>query len=186
MGSSQGPLLLEALHSPGLGKVLKVQVLTHATDQQAIDTLLRLAEEYTGHSKNIAAQSQGAVKGAHSQDSLTTAEADLRVRCDLELSEKGHISQMLTDFKTLLERFANSTSFDDLFDSINQIYTDADRDPELKNFFKNADRFIRRCLQEQGYILQDESNEVGPFQHFASLQRDTDLRAGMEPPLRSR
>jgi hypothetical protein len=66
---------------------------------------------------------------------------------------------MLTDLKTLLERFANSTSFDDLFDAINQIYRDADRDPELKNFFRGVNQFIRRCLQEQGYILQDESNE---------------------------
>lgn len=66
---------------------------------------------------------------------------------------------MLTDLKTLLERFANSTSFDDLFDSINQIYRDADRDPELKNWFKSMNRFIRKCLQEQGFILQDSSNE---------------------------
>lgn len=66
---------------------------------------------------------------------------------------------MLTDLKKLLERFANSTSFDDLFDSINQIYRDADRDPELKGFFKDTDRFIRKCLQEQGYVLQDESNQ---------------------------
>lgn len=61
---------------------------------------------------------------------------------------------MLTDLKTLLERFANSTSFDDLFDAINQIYRDADADPELKRFFKESDRFIRKCLQQQGYILQ--------------------------------
>lgn len=66
---------------------------------------------------------------------------------------------MLTDLKTLLERFANGTSFDDLFDSINQIYRDADRDPELKRWFTTMDKYIRRCLQEQGYILQDESNE---------------------------
>lgn len=66
---------------------------------------------------------------------------------------------MLTNLKELLERFANSTSFDDLFDAINQIYRDADRDPELKNWFKDLDKFIRRCLQEQGYIIEDQSNE---------------------------
>ncbi|CAK1361887.1 hypotheticalsprotein [Cercospora beticola] len=119
-------------------KKMIVEIQGHQDYQQAIDTLLRLAEEYTGHTKDVAAQSTGAVKGAHSQDSLTIAEADLR---------------------TLLERFANSTSFDDLFESVNQIYKDADRDPELKNFFRGLNRFIRRCLQEQGYVLQDESNE---------------------------
>lgn len=66
---------------------------------------------------------------------------------------------MLTSIKTLLERFANNTSFDDLFESVNQIYRDADRDPELKGFFRKLDTFIRRCLKEQGYVLQDESNE---------------------------
>jgi hypothetical protein len=66
---------------------------------------------------------------------------------------------MLTNIKTLLERFANSTSFDDLVDSINQIYRDADQDPELKNWFKHLDSYIRRILKEQGYIMDDASTE---------------------------
>ena len=66
---------------------------------------------------------------------------------------------MLTNLKELLERFANSTSFDDLTDSMNQIYRDAERDPELKQWFKDMDRFIRRCLQEQGYIIEEQSNQ---------------------------
>lgn len=49
------------------------------TDQQAIDTLLRLAEQYTGHGKNLAKQTHGAVKGAHDDDSLQRVEADLKV-----------------------------------------------------------------------------------------------------------
>ena len=48
-------------------------------DQQAIETLLNLAEEYTGHSKNISQQAAGTVKGAHTDSNLSTAEADLRV-----------------------------------------------------------------------------------------------------------
>jgi Family of unknown function (DUF5923) len=66
---------------------------------------------------------------------------------------------MLMDLKTLIERFANSTSLDDLFESINQIYRDADQDPELKGWFKKVDTYIRRCLQEQGYIMQDASTD---------------------------
>lgn len=65
----------------------------------------------------------------------------------------------LTKLKTLIERFANSTSTDDLFDSLNQIYRDADRDPELKNWFKSANRLLRKTLQEQGYILQDAATD---------------------------
>jgi hypothetical protein len=64
---------------------------------------------------------------------------------------------MLTDFKTLIERFANGTSTIDLFDSINNIYRDADKDPELKSWFKQMDQYIRKCLEEQGYIMEDRA-----------------------------
>ncbi|QIW95304.1 hypothetical protein AMS68_000822 [Peltaster fructicola] len=119
-------------------KKMVVEIQGHEDYSRAIDTLLRLGEEYTGHAKNVAGQSVDAVQGGREQTSVQRAEADL---------------------KTLLERFANSTSFDDLFDSINQIYQDADRDPELKNWFTDIDRYIRRCLKEQGYILKDSSDE---------------------------
>ena len=66
---------------------------------------------------------------------------------------------MLTSIKTLLERFANSTSADDLIDSINQVYRDADRDPELKGWFKQLDAYVRKCLKEQGFIMQDAATE---------------------------
>ena len=66
---------------------------------------------------------------------------------------------MLNSLKTLLERFANNTSSEDLVDSINTIYRDADADPELKGWFRNLDTFVRKCLQEQGYVLKDTSNE---------------------------
>ena len=68
---------------------------------------------------------------------------------------------MLTPLKALIERFANSTSTDDLWDSFNVIYKDAQRDPELRNWFKSVDAYIRKCLQQTGYIMEDESNDEG-------------------------
>lgn len=119
-------------------KKMVVEIQGHQDYQRAIDTLLRLAEEYTGHTKSVAADSKGTVKGAHEDNSLQSAEANL---------------------KTLLERFANGTSMDDLIDSINQIYRDADQDPELKNYFKELNAYIRKCLKEQGYIMQPRCND---------------------------
>jgi len=58
--------------------------LLFPSDAQAIDTILRLAEEYSSHGKNVANQSTSSVKGAHNQDSLQLAEADLKV-CFLRL-----------------------------------------------------------------------------------------------------
>lgn len=66
---------------------------------------------------------------------------------------------MLTQIKTLLERFANSTSADDLIDSINAVYRDADKDPELKGWFRSIDTYVRKCLNEPGFIMQDAANE---------------------------
>ena len=65
----------------------------------------------------------------------------------------------LTSIKTLLERFANSTSSDDLFDAINAIYRDAEKDPELRQWFKKVDKYIRKSLKESGFIMQDAANE---------------------------
>jgi hypothetical protein len=119
-------------------KKMIAEIQGHKDYQEAIETLLSLAENYGGHATDVAKQSHGAVKGAHDDNSLQSAEANL---------------------KTLIERFANSTSTDDFFDSLNQIYRDADRDPELKNWFKRLDRYVRKCLQEQGYILQDQATD---------------------------
>lgn len=119
-------------------KKMIVEIQSHSDYQQAVETLLSLAEEYGGHTKNMAQQSAGTVKGAHTDTALTSAE---------------------TDLKTLLERFANSTSADDLIDSINQMYRDADRDPELKGWFRQVDAYIRKCLKEQGFIMQDAATE---------------------------
>lgn len=45
--------------------------------------------------------------------------------------------------KVLIERFANYTSTDDFFDSLNAIYRDADQDSQLKGWFKHVNSFIR-------------------------------------------
>ena len=125
-------------------------------DQRAIDTLLRLAETYGGHANDLSGQSRDTVKGAHTDNGLTNAEADLKVIFSLGLLDTYR--PMLTDFKVLIERFANSTSSEDFFDSINQIYRDANQDPELRGWFKHIDTFLRRCLKEQGYVMLDEAN----------------------------
>lgn len=64
----------------------------------------------------------------------------------------------LTNLKTLIERFANFTSTDDFFESLNQLYRDAEQDPELRNWFTDVNKFIRRALREQGYVLQESSD----------------------------
>lgn len=119
-------------------KKMVVECQGHPDYQQAITTLLNLAEEYAGHANTIGNATTGSAKGLHQDSALQTAENDL---------------------KTLIERFANGTSTNDLFDSINAIYRDADRDPELKQWFKSIDAYIRKCLKQQGYIMEDSATD---------------------------
>ncbi|KUI65647.1 hypothetical protein VM1G_00348 [Cytospora mali] len=117
-------------------KKMVIECQQHPDYQEAISTLLDLAEEYGGHANTIAQGGSGTVKEARS--GLAQAEADL---------------------KTLIERFANGTSSDDLWASVNQIYVDAQNDPELRDWFKAMDKYVRRSLTEQGYILEDASTQ---------------------------
>ncbi|KAE8387870.1 hypothetical protein BDV23DRAFT_160112 [Aspergillus alliaceus] len=116
-------------------KKMVIEIQGRADYQKAVETLLSLAEKYGSTTRNFSQQGAGAVQGTRGTDKISKMEKNLRV---------------------LIERFANSTSMDDLFDSLENIYRDADRDPELKGWFKNMDTFIRKSLQEQGYITQDD------------------------------
>lgn len=117
-------------------KKMVLECQQHPEYSKAVQTLLRLAESYGSHGRSLGKDSTGSAKQARS--GLAAAETDLR---------------------TLIERFANGTSTSNLWESIGQIYKDADKDPELKDWFKKMDSFIRRCLLEQGYILDESSNQ---------------------------
>jgi hypothetical protein len=132
-------------------KKMILECQQHPDYMQAVETLLRLAETYGGHGRRVGQDSTGTAQEARS--GLQAAERDLR---------------------TLIERFANGTSTSDLWASINEIYKDADRDEELKGWFKHMDRYIRRCLLEQGYILEDESTHEWDqlYDHGRYLLRD--------------
>ncbi|KAI0448845.1 hypothetical protein F5B21DRAFT_88215 [Xylaria acuta] len=116
-------------------KKMVLECQQHPDYQQAITTLLDLAEQYGRHGRSMTTDGAGAIKQTRS--AFAAAEADL---------------------KTLIERFANGTSSDDLWSSINILYEDADKDPDLRNWFKSMNAYIRKCLQQQGYIMEDDCN----------------------------
>lgn len=96
--------------------------LTNYADQQAVETLLTMAEEYAGHTKNVSKQGGSSARGVLKTNSVQAVQYNLR---------------------TLIERFANHTSLDSFFESLNTIYRDAEKDPELRNWFTNIDNLIR-------------------------------------------
>lgn len=115
-------------------KKMILECQQHSDYTEAVQTILRLAENYGKHGRTYGQGSAGTVNQART--GFAAAEADLR---------------------TLIERFANGTSTSDLWESIGQIYKDAEKDPELKGFFKNLNHYVRRLLLEQGYILDESS-----------------------------
>ncbi|KAI1822523.1 hypothetical protein F4861DRAFT_514264 [Xylaria intraflava] len=117
-------------------KKMVLECQQHPDYQRAVTTLLDLAEQYGRHGKSLTTDGAGTVKQTRS--AFSAAEADL---------------------KTLIERFANGTSSDDLWSSINTLYEDADKDPDLRNWFKSMDTYIRKCLQQSGYIMDEDCNE---------------------------
>ncbi|PYH91495.1 hypothetical protein BO71DRAFT_443170 [Aspergillus ellipticus CBS 707.79] len=116
-------------------KKMVIEIQGHSDYQQAIRTLLSMAEKYGGHTRNLSQQGAGSLQGFRSGDKIQKMESNLR---------------------TLIERFANNTSLDNFFASLDTIYRDADKDPELKGWFRNMDTFIRKALTEQGYIMEDD------------------------------
>lgn len=117
-------------------KKIVLECQQHPDYMQAVQTLLRLAEEYGRHGRNLGRGSADSAKDVRT--GLSAAEEDLR---------------------TLIERFANGTSTEDLWQSIRQIYKDADQDRELSDWFKQVDTYIRKCLLEQGYVLEERSTD---------------------------
>jgi len=120
-------------------KKMVVEIQDHEDYNDAIDSLLHMAEQYKGHTKTLTKQTASTVQQGHESSS------------NLQKAE--------TELKILLEYFANSTSMDDMIDAVNDIYDDAEKDPKLKQWFREVDTYIRRVLKETGYILSDDADK---------------------------
>ena len=83
---------------------------------------MNLAEQYAGHTKGLSKEGSSSAREVLKSDNVQAVQYNLR---------------------TLIERFANYTSLDGFFESLNAVYREAEKDPELRNWFKNVDNLIR-------------------------------------------
>lgn len=118
-------------------KKVVVECQRHKDYQDAIDYFLTFFEQYKGHASHIAGQTTESAKSVRSEGNVATAE---------------------TTFRRLIERFANGAPTQPMIDAVDQLYTDANNDPELREWFRRLDVYIRKCLQEPGYIMKDDAN----------------------------
>lgn len=79
------------------------------------------------------------------------------------------VSLATRQLRTLLERFANNTSLDLVFNAFQALADDASRDEGLRTWFKAVDLYIRKVLLEPGYVLEPDCNtQVRVLVLFAS------------------
>lgn len=85
--------------------------------------LIGYLEEYFGHAQTTASKSKEHSSGVREDASLNQAMAELR---------------------TLLERFADGRSMDDMKSRFQALYDDAQNDQELRNWFGEFDSYARK------------------------------------------
>jgi len=119
-----------------LKKVI-VECQKHQDYQEALSWFLSTFETYGSHGRTLADHHAGKAGDVVEDPSLKRASSELR---------------------TLLERFANNKSLDDVFGAVDQLATDAQNDEELRAWFKDLDSYVRKTLLEPGYIISPDCN----------------------------
>jgi len=119
------------------GKKVIIECQKHKDYQESLKWLLSFLEEYAEHGSTIA---------DHGKDSGNTITSD------------PTLNQAAKELRTILERFANGQSLSVIIDAVNALIDDAKRDPELKDWFKKVDTYIRKVLLDAGYVLEPDCN----------------------------
>lgn len=118
-------------------KKVLVECQRHKDYQDAMDFFLTAFENYKGVANDAHTQVEQNAKSLGNESSLSSA---------------------IKDFRTVLERFANGRPTQPIVDALDVLYNDCAKDPELKNFFKQVDTYVRRCVQEPGFVMKEEAN----------------------------
>jgi hypothetical protein len=119
------------------GKKVIIECQKHDDYQESIRWLLDYLDEYASHGRTVA---------DHGKDSHG------------RLTSDPSLQQAMKELRTLLERFANGKDMSIMFDAVNALIDDARRDPELREWFKQADAYIRRVLLQPGFVIEPACN----------------------------
>jgi Family of unknown function (DUF5923) len=119
-------------------KSMIVEIQQRQDYKDAINTLIGLAGDYASHTKSVVRDAYGEISRTAEESNLQKAEHEL---------------------KALLENFADGTSMDDILESLDYLIDDANNDPDFKNWWKEVDAFVKRCLSEDAYIMKEESTD---------------------------
>ncbi|KAL1897255.1 hypothetical protein Cpir12675_002438 [Ceratocystis pirilliformis] len=106
----------------------------------AVTALLDLGERYKHFALNLAEDSQETLRESHDEAPIDLKEAEYEI-------------------KLLIERFAHGTSLDGLIEAVHSMCSAAHEDEDLLYWFSDMNGFIRSCLLNPGYILEDDCSD---------------------------
>ncbi|KAF9444701.1 hypothetical protein P691DRAFT_763168 [Macrolepiota fuliginosa MF-IS2] len=122
------------------GKKVIIECQKHDDYQKSIRWLLDYIKDYAQRGHRGATAHRTAAQGVTSSPKVDLA---------------------LRELRTILERFANNSSLDDVIDATNVLIDDSRRDPELRRWFTDANDYARRVLLEPGFVIDDECGTMG-------------------------
>ncbi|KAG2367086.1 hypothetical protein BDR07DRAFT_1272922 [Suillus spraguei] len=124
------------------GKKVIIECQKHSDYQDAIRWLLDEVERYASHGQTAAGH--GKERGS-------------------AITQDRALNATMSELRTLLERFANGLSMNDIFDASNALIDDARRDDEFRNWFHRLNTYIRKAsvLLEAGFVLENDCNREG-------------------------
>ncbi|KAK0472851.1 hypothetical protein IW261DRAFT_1506212 [Armillaria novae-zelandiae] len=122
-------------------KKVVVECQKHKDYQESLGWLLDYVEEYASHGRDAINGAKSEARGAVKNSQLQSSLAQLR---------------------TILERFANGQSMDLILDPFYVLADDAQRDPELRAWFREGTEWLRSVLLKPRYILEPQAGSDGP------------------------
>ncbi|KAJ3864235.1 hypothetical protein EV359DRAFT_41469 [Lentinula novae-zelandiae] len=120
------------------GKKVILECQSHPEYQSSLRWLLSYIKEYASHGRRIA--NEGGNKA-------TEGNGDLQ----------GTMSQL----RALTERFADGFMEEDIWDPINALIDDAQRDQEFKQWWNEVDEWLEKVLLTPGYVIEPVSSNRG-------------------------
>ncbi|KAJ3741466.1 hypothetical protein DFH05DRAFT_345392 [Lentinula detonsa] len=124
------------------GKKVILECQSHPEYQSSLRWLLAYIKEYASHGRRIA------------NDGGAKATEGVKGNGDLQ----GSMSQL----RALTERFANGRSMqDDIWDPLNALIDDAQRDQEFRQWWSEIDEWIEKVLLTPGYVIEPASSNRG-------------------------
>ncbi|KAK0206169.1 hypothetical protein DFS33DRAFT_1499100 [Desarmillaria ectypa] len=88
---------------------------------------------------------------------ITTADLDSFIN---DMTPEKHVSKALKQLKTLVERFANNRSLNDLFAKAKQCAIDVREDKDLQKWFQEFFQVIRKTINDAGYMQSEDLEQA--------------------------